>query len=382
MEPRPFIPQGPDPAPTRPGDHRANGDDGWANGHVGSAHGDPAASATPGTSASAAPGRTLAAEAAAGPARGGSGWRAPAWSGAALVGALLALLVLAAVVAGVGAGDRDDETDLRAADAVLLGLVEGVTEWLPISSTGHLTVTQDLLGIDGDAADSYAIAIQAGAILAVLILYRERFLAMARGVRGDDPAGRHALQSIVIACLPAVAVGLLLEDTIKDNLFGSWPVVVAWLVGGLAILAAARARRHIPPTKGAPLTALDWQNALIIGVAQTFALWPGVSRSLVTILAALAVGLSVPAAVEFSFLLGFVTLGGATAYETLSSGGEMLDAYGLAVPLLGLAVAFVSAVVAMRWMVDYLNRRGLEIFGWYRIVVAVVVSGLLLADVI
>jgi undecaprenyl-diphosphatase len=290
--------------------------------------------------------------------------------------------VIAAVVAGIGAGDRRDESDLRAPDAVLLGLVEGITEWLPISSTGHLTVTQDLLGIDGDAADSYAIAIQAGAILAVLGLYRDRFAAMVRGARGQDPAGRRTLQAVVLACLPAIAVGLLLEDTIKDRLFGSWPVVVAWLVGGVAILLVARARAHIPPTKGAPVTALDWQNALIIGFAQTFAMWPGVSRSLVTILAALAVGLSVPAAVEFSFLLGFVTLGGATGYETLSSGQEMVDAYGLAVPLLGLAVAFVSAVVAMRWMVDYLNRHGLEVFGWYRIAAALVVGGLLVTNVL
>jgi undecaprenyl-diphosphatase len=303
-------------------------------------------------------------------------------AGTALVGLLLGLLVIAAVVAGLGASDRHDESDLRAPDAVLLGLVEGVTEWLPISSTGHLTVTQDLLGIDGDAADSYAIAIQAGAILAVLGLYRERFSSMVQGARGRDPDGRATLTAVVLACLPAVAVGLVLEDTIKERLFGSWPVAVAWLVGGAAILAVARQRRGIPPTKGAPVSALDWQNALIIGVAQTFAMWPGVSRSLVTILAALAVGLSVPAAVEFSFLLGFVTLGGATAYETLSSGEEMLDAYGLAVPLLGLAVAFASAVVAMRWMVGYLNRHGLEIFGWYRIAAALVLGSLLIAGVV
>jgi undecaprenyl-diphosphatase len=302
--------------------------------------------------------------------------------GTVLVGLLLGLLVIAAVVAGLGASERDGESDLRAPDAVLLGLVEGVTEWLPISSTGHLTVTQDLLGIDGDAADSYAIAIQAGAILAVLGLYRHRFRSMVDGARGRDPVGRNTLVAIAVACLPAVAAGLVLEDTIKEHLFGSWPVAVAWLVGGVAILAVARQRRGIPPAKGAPLSALDWQNALIIGFAQTFALWPGVSRSLVTIVAALAVGLSVPAAVEFSFLLGFVTLGGATAYETVSSGQEMLDAYGLAVPLLGLAVAFVSALVAMRWMVGYLERHGLEIFGWYRIAAALALAGLLITGVV
>ncbi|MBA3373983.1 MAG: undecaprenyl-diphosphate phosphatase [Euzebyaceae bacterium] len=271
---------------------------------------------------------------------------------------------------------------MSAGAAILLGLVEGLTEWLPISSTGHLTVTQKLLGIDGDAADSYAIAIQAGAILAVLGLYRQRFAAMLRGVRGDDPAGRRTLVAVMVACLPAAIVGLVLSDVIKQRLFGPWPVVVAWFVGGVAILAVARHRRGLAPEAGAPLTALGWRGALIIGLAQTLALWPGVSRSLVTILAATAIGLTVPAAVEFSFLLGFVTLGGATLYETLLSGDEMVAAFGVATPLLGLAVAFVAAVAAMRWMVSYLSRRGLGIFGWYRIGIATVVAGLLITGVL
>lgn len=262
--------------------------------------------------------------------------------------------------------------------AVLLGIVEGLTEWLPISSTGHLTVTQDLLGINGAAANSYAIAIQAGAILAVLLLYRSRFAGMLRGMLGQDATGRRTLVAVAVATLPAVVVALSFENFIKERLFGPWPVVAAWLAGGVAILFVAQHRRNVSPTAGAALATLDWRGALIIGLAQTLALWPGVSRSLVTILAATAVGLSVPAAVEFSFLLGFVVLGGATLYETASSGSEMLAAYGLATPLLGLAVAFVSALVAMRWMIEYLNRHGLEAFGWYRIAIAGVVAGLLL----
>jgi len=265
---------------------------------------------------------------------------------------------------------------------VLLGLVEGITEWLPISSTGHLTVTQSLLGIDGDAANSYAIAIQAGAILAVLGLYHERFVAMLRGVAGQDAAGRRILLAVVVACLPAVVAALVFEDAIKQRLFGPWPVVIAWLVGGVVILVFARRRRGVDPRAGAPLSALAWRSALLIGLAQIFALWPGVSRSLTTILAGVAVGLSVPAAVEFSFLLGFVVLGGATVYETLSSGSTMLAAYGLATPLIGLVVAFASAAAAMRWMVGYLNRHGLELFGWYRIAVAGVVGALLVTGVL
>jgi undecaprenyl-diphosphatase len=291
--------------------------------------------------------------------------------------------VVAVVLAARDAADRQEAGDhLGAADAVVLGLVEGVTEWLPISSTGHLTVTQDLLKIEGDAADSYAIAIQAGAILAVLLLFRERFEAMFRGIQGKDPEGRATFVAIVVACLPAVVIGLVAEDAIKDNLFGTGPVVAAWLVGGLVILAVARHRRRLDPEAGDPLTALTWQKALIIGCAQSLAMWPGVSRSLVTIVAATLLGLAIPAAVEFSFLLGFVTLGGATAYETLSSGDAMLEAYGLAMPLLGLVVAFVSAVAAMRWMVGYLQHRSLAIFGWYRIAIAIVVGLLLVAGAV
>jgi undecaprenyl-diphosphatase len=305
------------------------------------------------------------------------------WSRARLV-AFGGLALLAGVVFGVAyqASQVAAGGELSAGAAVLLGVVEGLTEWLPISSTGHLTVTQDLLGIEGDAANSYAIAIQAGAILAVLFLYPARFAAMLRGVIGRDPAGRRLLIAILVAFTPAVVLGLAFEDFIKERLFGPWPVVAAWFVGGVAILIVARRRRDLSPDAGAGLAELDWRRALIIGLVQTLALWPGVSRSLVVILAATAVGLAVPAAVEFSFLLGFVTLGGATLYETLSSGSEMLAAYGVATPLLGLVVAFVAAAAAMRWMIGYLNRRGLGIFGWYRIAAAAVVATLLLVGVI
>src|SRR5215207_4802436 len=196
-----------------------------------------------------------------------------------VIAALVVAALVAAVAVGLAARDAADRAEagdrLGPADAVVLGLVEGLTEWLPISSTGHLTVTQDLLKIDGDAADSYAIAIQSGAILAVLILFRERFVGMVNGVRGRDPMGRQTLVAIGVACLPAVAIGLTLEDVIKDKLFGPWPVVAAWAVGGLATLALARHRRSLAPDAGRPLASLDWRGALIIGFAQSLALWPG-----------------------------------------------------------------------------------------------------------
>ena len=299
------------------------------------------------------------------------------WLGARRVtGGVLVILAAVALVAAYVVPEAGGGGELTIGAALLLGLVEGLTEWLPISSTGHLTVTQELLGIDGAAATSYAIAVQAGAILAVVSLYRHRFAAMARGALGSDPAGRRVLLAVLTAAVPAAVVGLALEDVIKDRLFGPWPVVIAWFAGGLAILAMTRTRR-LTSSEGAPLGALGGRGALAIGMAQILALWPGVSRSLVTIVAAVIVGLALPAAVEFSFLLGFVMLGGATFYETLGSGAEMVEAYGVVTPLVGLSVAFGSALVAMRWMVGYLNRSGFGVFGWYRIGLALVVSALL-----
>lgn len=292
-------------------------------------------------------------------------------------GGLIAVLLLGSAVLAAA-----DPGIMTAATAVLLGLVEGLTEWLPISSTGHLTVTQRLLGLTGDAANSYAIAIQAGAILAVLFLYPDRFTAMLRALVGRDAEGRKLLIALFAASVPAAVVGLALEDWIKQHLFGIWPVVAAWFVGGVAILVVAYRRRHRDPQAGAPVVDLTWRSALLIGFAQTLALWPGTSRSLVTILAATALGLSVPAAVEFSFLLGFIILSGATLYETISSGTVMVDAYGLTTPLLGLVVAFVSAFVAMRWMVAYLQSHGLQIFGYYRIGIALIVGVLLLTGIV
>jgi undecaprenyl-diphosphatase len=299
-------------------------------------------------------------------------------------------------LAATGDGTEDDgdgeQVDAEAADAemtwwkaAVLGVVEGVTEYLPISSTGHLLVTQRILGIGEDdatkdAADSYAIAIQFGAILAVLVLYRRRVASLFRGLAGRDPSGRALLVALVCATAPAVVVALLFERPIKDNLLGPWPVVVAWAVGGAALLVIAPKVRADRP--GFALERLGWRPALVIGAAQVVAMWPGTSRSLVTILAGLAVGMTLAAAVEFSFLLGLVTLGGATLYETASNGSTMVDAYGVVDPLVGLLFAFLAAVVAVRWMVDYLQSRSLAIFGWERLAAAAVTVGLLLAGTI
>lgn len=269
--------------------------------------------------------------------------------------------------------------------AVVLGAVEGVTEFLPVSSTGHLVVTQRLLGIGDtsatkDAADTYAIAIQFGAILAVLVLYRKRILSMLRGVLGQDPVGRRLLLSLIVAFLPAVVIGVAFEKPIKSNLLGIGPVVAAWIVGGIVLLWIAPRIR--PDRPGRHITDIGWRPALIIGCAQVLAMWPGTSRSLVTILAALAVGTTLAAAVEFSFLLGLMTLGAATLYEAAKDGSTVVDAYGWVNPLVGLVVAFVAAVAAIRWMVTWLQTRSLAIFGWERLVVAAATIALVVAGTI
>ncbi len=265
--------------------------------------------------------------------------------------------------------------------ALILGIVEGVTEYLPVSSTGHLLVVQRLLGIEqSDAADAFAICIQAGAIVAVLGLYAGRVMQMSRGLVGRDSDGLRLAINLAVAFVPAAIAGLLLEQPIKTYLFGGdewglWPVVIAWFVGGVAILLTSWFRKKRREHGGGyELMQLTWKLALVIGVAQCIAMWPGVSRSLVTIVGGVLVGMRLSSAVEFSFLLGVLTLGAATCYDGLKNGAEMLATFGPTSLLVGFLGAWISAVLAVKWMVAYLNNHGMEIFGYYRIAIAIAVT--------
>ncbi|MCB1018124.1 MAG: undecaprenyl-diphosphate phosphatase, partial [Acidimicrobiales bacterium] len=272
---------------------------------------------------------------------------------------------------------------------------EGLTEYLPISSTGHLLITARLLGLPDEkgsaeleAVNTYVVAIQFGAIVAVAGLFWPRFVAMLRGLFGRDAAGRRLLVNLVIAFLPAAVLGLLFNGPIEELLFGPWPVVVTWVLGGALILWLERTGRI--PSRGVPdaevgtdrLDAISQRQALLIGVAQCAALVPGTSRSLATILGALLVGVAMPAAVEFSFLLGFATLTAATAYKLAADGGTLVDQFGVVDPLIGAAFAFASAVLAIKWLLTYLERHDLSIFAWYRFAVAGVAVALLVTGVI
>jgi undecaprenyl-diphosphatase len=284
--------------------------------------------------------------------------------------------------------------------ALILGLIEGITEYLPVSSTGHLIVAQRLMGIGNEslqakeAADAFAVCIQGGAILAVLGIYSKRVIQMIRGVFGMDPEGLKLAIAIIAGFLPAAVIGVILSHWIKAHLFGMWPVIAAWILGGIGILAVAQWRKNHPPQGGGKeLNALTWQLALIIGLLQCVAMCPGTSRSLMTICGGLIVGLSIRAAVEYSFLLGVLTLTAATAkdaigkvkgidpaYDTLFGGTQlMIHEYGMIPLLVGLTAAAISAALSVKWLVSYLQSHGLSIFGWYRIGIGLTIAALIQA---
>jgi undecaprenyl-diphosphatase len=272
--------------------------------------------------------------------------------------------------------------------ALILGVVEGLTEYLPVSSTGHLLLTQRALGIpQSESADAFAICIQVGAIVAVLGLYFSRVRQMVLGVVGRDAQGLQMATNVIAAFLPAAIIGLLLEKPIKKYLFGGeawglWPIVAAWFFGGVAILVVSwwqASRQTKTHQAGLSLESLTWKMAIVVGLIQCIAMWPGVSRSLVTIVGGVIVGLSLPAAVEFSFLLGLLTLTAATVYDGLKYGEEMVQSFGPLALFFGFLGAWISAVLAVKWMVAYLKSHGMQIFGYYRIALAIVVTVLIFA---
>jgi undecaprenyl-diphosphatase len=285
--------------------------------------------------------------------------------------------------------------------AAILGLVEGVTEYLPVSSTGHLILVSELLGMDKSAdakhnIDAFNIVIQGGAILAVLGLYRNRVLQMIRGLLGRDSAGLRLAINIIIAFSPSAVMGVLLKEWIQTALFRTVPVLSALLVGGVAMIFVGRWQRRFFHDADTPnridshaftdIEHLTWRRALIIGCLQCLALWPGTSRSMVTIVGGMLVGMRPRQAAEFSFILGLPTLGGACVYSAARNfagdGSNMLHDFGASSLVIGLTVATISAALAVKWLVAFLNRHGLALFGWYRIGLCTVMALLIWRGVI
>jgi undecaprenyl-diphosphatase len=276
------------------------------------------------------------------------------------------------------------ENIMTLTQAAILGLVEGVTEYLPISSTGHLILVNHWLGLRGngtftqdqqDAIEAFEIVIQSGAIIAVLYAYTDKVKQMIRGFFGRDPTGRKLLVNVTAAFIPTAAIGLLLHKIIKTHLQQEWPTVFALAAGGIVMVLwdrskTARVRRH----SGRSLDALHISDAIKIGFLQCIAMWPGTSRSMMTILGGQWVGLSPVAAAEFSFLLGLPTLLAATAFKAIKEGHHLVNHVGFDAMGVGLGIAAVSAFLCVKGLVAWLSRHGLQPFGWYRMLLAVIVA--------
>ena len=254
--------------------------------------------------------------------------------------------------------------------AIFLGVIEGATEFLPVSSTGHLILAARALSLDGEAVKTFAVVIQAGAMGAVLGLYRARVASMWQGLRGRDAAGRRLLLNLCVSFVPAAVVGVLLHHSIKALLFRPWPVVGALALGGLVMVLMDPWLRGRANAR--TLDALTTHDAFVIGLAQCASLWPGTSRAMVTLLAGMALGLPAAPAAEYSFLLALPTLGAATLFDAATGGGELLAQASALTILLGFAVAAAVAVLVVRGFLQYLTRRGLAPFGWYRLGLAAV----------
>ncbi len=254
--------------------------------------------------------------------------------------------------------------------AAILGVVEGLTEFLPISSTGHLILAGDLLNFNDEKGKVFEIVIQFAAILAVCWEYRAKIATVVGGLTRERAAQRFAA-NLMVAFLPAAVLGLLFASKIKAYLFAPVPVALAFISGGLFILWAEKRKHKIAFET---VDDMNWKTALKVGCAQTLALFPGMSRSGSTIIGGLFFGLSRKAAAEFSFFLAIPTLFGATVYEVVKY-RELFHAEDLGMFLAGSITSFISAFLCVRWLLRFISHHDFTLFAWYRIVFGLVVLG-------
>ena len=285
--------------------------------------------------------------------------------------------------------ERETETvAMNYMDATIYGIIEGVTEFLPISSTGHLIIASELLENESssenkkEAINAYLIVIQGGAILAVALIYRLQVWSMLLGILGMNPSGRKLLINLISAFLPAAFLGFLLDDLIESYLFGLLPVALALFAGGLFMAWAEKRKKSME--RGAAnsneksLEDLTLGSSLLIGFLQCVAMWPGTSRSMMTIVGGYLVGLSRVHAAEFSFLLGLITLTAAAGYKCVTKWEAMNQYLTLGPVVLGCIVAGVFAGLSVFWLVGYLTRKGLGVFVIYRIILSIIVFSIFL----
>ena len=253
--------------------------------------------------------------------------------------------------------------------ALVMGVVEGFTEFLPVSSTGHLILAGDLLGFSDDKAKVFDIVIQTGAMLAVVWEYRVKFWGVVAGLASDRAAQRFAL-NLAIAFLPAAILGLAFSKAIKAHLFHPIPVALAFIVGALIILWVERSLR--PTVRVERVDDMSWSDALKVGFAQAFALIPGTSRSGATIIGGMLSGLSRKAATEFSFFLAVPTLVAAGAYDFWKN-RALFDAGDVGLFAVGSITAFIAAFLCVRWLLRYVATHDFTPFAWYRIAFGLIV---------
>lgn len=249
--------------------------------------------------------------------------------------------------------------------AIILGLVEGLTEFIPVSSTGHLLLTQALLGLPKEPWGTFIVMIQLGAILAVVAVYFQRLWKVVVGLPGKDPAARRFAVSVLLAFLPSAVLGVLFHDFIKDVLFDIRIVCVTLILGGFALIAL---EKWAPPARIDDSMGFTWKTALGVGVAQCLSIIPGVSRSGATIVGGLLLGVDKRAAAEFSFFLAIPTMVGAFALDFWES-RELLTPNVLTIIAIGFVVSFVSGLFVVKTLVDFVGRYGFAPFAAWRILV-------------
>jgi undecaprenyl-diphosphatase len=294
---------------------------------------------------------------------------------------------LPAIAAGETRSPEEVRADFTYGRALVTGTVEGITEYLPVSSTGHMIISDRLLGVSNDphvtvsgltdrkgrpislerVADDYIVIIQLGAILAVIVAFFGRIRSLLSGLCRGERRSLDLAMAIVVAFIPAALLGFLFKDAITAYLFSVEVVAVALLVGGLVILIAERVLPKSATHESDEVATIGWRAALTVGLCQCFALIPGTSRSLATILGGRVAGLSHAAATEFSFLVGLLTLSAASTYKMWALGPALSQVYPAGPASVGLVVAAVTAFVSVKWLVGYVSRNGLGVFAWYRI---------------
>jgi undecaprenyl-diphosphatase len=294
---------------------------------------------------------------------------------------------LPSFAAGETRSPEEVRADFTYGRALVTGTVEGITEYLPVSSTGHMIISDRMLGVSNDphvtvsgltdrkgrpislerVADDYIVIIQIGAILAVFVAFFDRIRTLLSGLCRGERRSLDLAKAIIVAFIPAAVLGFIFKDMITAYLFSVEVVAAALVVGGLVILVF----EHLLPRKSAEsadeVAAISWRAALTIGLCQCFALIPGTSRSLATILGGRVAGLSHGAATEFSFLVGLLTLSAASVYKMWALGPALTQVYPAGPASVGLLVAAVTAFVSVKWLVGYVSRNGLGVFAWYRI---------------